>query len=126
MMPSAAELTRIRADMEDATLPDTGNILSVTQTADGEGGYSESWGTATAGVACRVDLFTSRGVGIIGMEQVQAGAIKPYSTWILSVPYGTALTSANRFEHGGNTYNVIEVDAGRSWGGNVRATLEKI
>lgn len=126
MMPSAAELARIRADMEDATLPDTCNILSLSQVSNGEGSMVDTWGTAFASVACRLDLFTSRGVGIIGMEQVQAGALKPYSTWILSVSYGTALTSANRVEVGSGTYNVVEVDAGRSWGGNVRATLEKV
>lgn len=125
MIPSAAELARMRADMENVTLPDTCNILSVTKVSDGQGGVTETWGTAIASVACRLDLFTSRGVGIIGSETVVGAALKPYSTWILSVPYGTALTSANRVEVDSNTYNVVEVDAGRSWGGNVRATLEK-
>jgi hypothetical protein len=125
MMPSSAELARIREDMQATTLPDVGNILALSQSRSG-GRVTETWGTVTVNVPCRVDLFTSRGVGIIGSEKLQSAAIKPYSTWILSVPHGTAITNANRFEFNGNTYNVTEVDTGRSWGANVRATLEKV
>ena len=126
MIPDAKELARMRSDMQNYTLPDVCNILSLTQTSDGEGGLTDTWGTATANVACRLDLFTSRGVGIIGAEMVRSASIKPYSTWILSVPNGTTLTSAHRIECNGDTFNVIEVDASRSWGGNVRATLERL
>ena len=124
MMPDAYELTRLRADMESAALPSTGDILSLTRTSDGRGGWTETWGTATANVACRLDLVR-RNFGV-GIESVKAASIKPYSTWILSLPYGTAITSANRFQFGTDTYSVIEVNANSSWIPNVRATLEKI
>jgi head-tail adaptor len=112
--------------MEAATLPDVCNILSVTRTSDGQGGFTDTWGTATANVKCRLDLFTSRGVGLVGIEMLKSASLKPFSTWILSVPNGTTLTAAHRVEVGSDTFNVIEVDAGRSWGANVRATLERV
>jgi hypothetical protein len=126
MMPDAKELARIRADMQNYTLPDVGNILQKTQVSDGEGGITDTWGTVTANVPCRLDLVISRGVGLIGMETVQAAALKTYSSWIVSLPHGTAIKTANRFEKGGETFNVVDVDAPRSWLGNVRATLEKV
>jgi hypothetical protein len=126
MMPSSAELARIRADMEDATLPDVCNILSLSQTSDGQGGLTDTWTAAYTNIPCRLDLFTSRGVGLIGAEIVVGAALKAYTTWILSVPHGTVLTSGDRVSVSGNTYNIIEVDSGRSWGGNVRATVEKL
>lgn len=126
MMPDAAELARMRADMQAATLPSTCNILSLTRTPDGEGGWTETWGTVTANVACRLDLVITRGVGFIGSEQLQGAALKPYTSWVLSAPHGTALTDANRVEVSGDTFNVVECDASRSWGGNVRATLERL
>jgi head-tail adaptor len=124
MMPSTDELTRIRADMVDATLPSTGNILSLTRTSDGQGGFTDTWGTATASVACRLDLMT-RNLRI-GIESVNAMSIKPYSAWVLSLPNGTVITAANRFEFGDDVYNVVEVNDNSSWLANVRATLEKV
>ncbi len=126
MMPDAAELARMRADMQAATLPDTCNILSLTRTPDGEGGWTDTWGTASASISCRLDLVITRGVGFIGSEQIQSASLKPYSSWVLSVPHGTAITSANRVEVGSDTFNVVECDASRSWAGNVRATLERL
>lgn len=124
VMPSPAELRRLRADIEDAVLPSVGNILSATETRDGEGGITLTWGTALANVACRLDSVKKNfGVGI---EAEHAASIKPYSTWILTLPYGTAITTYNRFEFGSDTYNVIEVNSNSSWLPNVRATLERI
>lgn len=124
VIPDLRELRRLRTDIESATLPDTGNILSLTRTSDGRGGWTEAWGTVTANVACRLELV-QRNLGI-GIEGVNNASIRPYSTWILTLPHGTAFTTANRFEYGGEAYNVTEVNANSSWLPNVRATLEKI
>lgn len=124
MMPDAKELTRIRADMQAATLPDVCNVLTLTQVSDGMGGFTETWGTATANVFCRMDnVIANQGVGI---EMVSAGALKSYSQWILSAPFGTGITSANRIEHGTYIYNVVEVNDEGSWLGNMRVTLERL
>lgn len=124
-MLTSAELARMQDDLEAATLPDTCNILSLTRTSDGEGGWSESWGTATASVKCRLDSLASRGLISAAAEQVQAASLKPYNAWILTLPHDTTITEQNRVEVGSTTYNVISVDAGKSWEANVRAMLEK-
>ena len=124
VMPDLRELRRLRHDLEAATLPDVGNILSLTRTSDGRGGWTETWGTVTANVKCRLELV-QRNLGI-GVENVANASIRPYSSWILTLPHGTTFTTANRFEYGGETYNVTEVNANSSWLADVRATLEKI
>lgn len=124
MLPGDKELERLRNDMEAYAMPDVGNILHKTKTSDNEGSWTETWGTVTANVPCRVELV-QRNLGI-GVEQVSGASLKPFSTWVLTLPYDTTITSANRFEFGGDVYNVTEVNNNSSWMGNIRATLEKI
>ena len=86
------ELAQMRADIEDL-MPDTCDILSVAYTSDGEGGMAETWGTALANVACRIDYRS-------GSEKMTGGAIQSYSKAVLSIPYNTAINSTNRVKSG--------------------------
>ncbi len=126
MMPTAAELARIQDDLEAVALPDTCNILSLTRTSDGQGRWTETWGTATANVKCRLDSQASRGLVTAGAEQVVSASLKPYSDWVITLPHDTIITEANRVQVGSDTFNVTAVDKGQSWGVNVRAMLEKV
>ncbi len=116
---TAAEIEQMQADFEDVALPDTCNILSVTRTYDGQGGYTDTWGTATASVACRLDYRT-------GFETLSGGAVQPYTGWYVTVPHDTSLTSANRVQVGTISYNVVDVDEGHSWELFLRARVEKV
>jgi hypothetical protein len=120
------ELKLIRKDFEKTVFTDVCNILSLSQASDGEGGLVDTWGTATANIPCRLDSLTSRGVGFIGSEMVRNGSLKSYSTWIITLPYDTALTSANRVQVGSDVFNVVETDASKSLDITRRATLEKV
>lgn len=115
---SDIELAQIRADILNM-LPDTCTILSVGYTSDGEGGMAETWGTATASVACRIDYRSGR-------ENVMGGAVLPYSKAVISLPYATALETTNRILADGRTYAVLSVNAGQSWIVSVRAELERV
>jgi head-tail adaptor len=116
---TAAEITAMRADMADVALPDTGNVLSLTQTSDGAGGFSEAWGTVTTGVKCRI--------GNVGGRELLAGAaIQPFNSFWLTVLNDTTITAANRFEIGTVQYNVISADSGKSWDICRRCLVEKI
>ena len=115
---STTELAQMRSDIEEL-LPDTGNILEKTQVSDGQGGFTDSWGTATADVACRVDAQK-------GDESLSADRQKPFNEYMLTLPHGTTIMTANRFEHGSNTYNVTGVNEDQSWIGCKRVVLEKI
>jgi len=119
---TSAEIAQMRADVEDIALPDTCNILSGTQTFDGQGGGTVTWGTTTAGVKCRLDYTSAAFQG--GMEAVFGAALKPFAGYYLTVPYNTSLTTANRVVHGTITYNVSEVTSGKSWSLFLYARLE--
>lgn len=115
---TARELAQMRADINDL-LPDTCDILSVAYTADGEGGFTEAWGTATANVACRIDYRS-------GTERLASGAIQPYSKAVLSVPYSTTISKTNRVKSGGYTWAIISLNDGQSWQAVKRAELERV
>jgi len=112
------ELTRIRTDLEDVMLPDTGVILTGTIVIDGMGGNTTTWGTTYAGVHCRMDY-------VKGVKPVIGGMLQPFTGFMLTVPYDTPLTTNNRFEYGGEQYNVINVTSG-SWMIDKRSELEKV
>jgi hypothetical protein len=116
MLPTA-ELEALRTDLLDA-MPDTCNVLSLTRTSDGQGGWSEAWGTAGTSIACRLDF-------IGGRESVTGGALLPYTSAIVTLPQATVITAQNRIEHSGNTYTVQAVNLG-SWLGVKRATVSKV
>jgi head-tail adaptor len=116
MLP-ASELAQIRSDLENL-LPDYCNILSLTRTSDSQGGWTETWGTASLSVSCRFDF-------IGGKEAINSGALKPYSMAIVTLPQSTTITAQNRLEFGGNTYTVQAVNLG-SWLGVKRASVELV
>lgn len=121
-MLSNAELTAIRADINQL-LPDTGYILSVSNTPDGAGGVSESVGTAST-VSYRLDPKTSTYYSD-GSESVKAGALMPFHSFMLTLPYDTNINTNNRFkDKDGNIYNVISVDDPKSWIASVRCMVE--
>lgn len=118
MSLSTNELSWMRDSLEEL-MPDVCNILTLTRTSDSQGGWSESWGTATANVKCRLDQR-------YGREQTAGGEIQPFSYWQLTLPHGTTITTEQRVEISSNTFNVQSVDTGKSWSACVRATLGKV
>lgn len=119
MLPSVDELSQMRTSIEELTLPDTCAVLSLTRTSDGQGGWTEAWGTAYASVACRLDAMGGR-------EAVNAASVRPFSQWMLTVPHDTVATAQSRIEHGGYTYNVITLNADASWLACLRLVLERV
>jgi len=115
---TARELAQMQADILDL-LPDTCDILSVAYTADSEGGFTEAWGTATAGVYCRIDYRSGR-------ETMTGGAIQPYSKAVLSLPYNTPISTTNRVKSGDYTWAVKSLNDGQSWQAVKRAELERV
>jgi head-tail adaptor len=116
-MLTASELAQIRADVA-LLLPDTCALLTATTSSGGMGGWSETWGTALASVACRLDP-------VRGSEQQAGGAVQPFYSYVLTLPYNTAINANYRVLHGGQTYNVKSVDADKSWQASVRVYLER-
>ena len=84
---------------------------------DGQGGNTSSWATVGA-ASCRMDMQG-------GKEYNTAGAIQPYSTYVLSMKHDTNILTKDRVVYGGSTFNVTSVNSG-SWLGVKRAVVEKI
>ena len=122
MAIDTAMLSAMRSAIAEL-LPDTCNILTVTRTPDGMGGNSETWGTASSGVSCRVDMESGL---MAGREILTADSLVPYTKYILSVPYDTTITTDNRIEHSGETYAVTSVNTEQSWMAVKRCLLETI
>ena len=113
------EISSMRNEINNLALPDTCNILSVTQTGDSQGGFTESWGTATAGVACRLDNTSSR-------ELISGEGLRHFTGWMLTLPHDTSIAAGNRVEIGSNDYNVVGFDDGKSWQLDLRVLVEKV
>lgn len=114
---STAELAQMRSDLESVALPDTCDIMTVSRAADGEGGMTDTWGTATAAVPCRID---AQGGG----ESDVARSTEPYATFVLTLPQDAEVTADDRIVHNGWTYAVTAVDDDSSWMTCKRAVLE--
>jgi head-tail adaptor len=112
------ELAQMREDIEDL-MPSVCDILSVAYTSDGEGGMSEAWGTAIADVKCRLDYRS-------GSEKVTGGAVQSYSKAVLSLPYGTAITTSHRVKIDSAVWSVKSVNEKQSWDAVRRAELERV
>ena len=118
---TAKELTAIRNDINDL-LPDTGYILSRSATSDGMGGQTETWGTAGTTIY-RLDPKMITGWST--EEKVSSGALRPFHSFILTLPYDTNIDTNNRFkDKDGTIYNVTSVDTGKSWIASKRCVLE--
>lgn len=127
-MLSSREILDMRGALE-SLLPDTCHILSVTNSSDGQGGLSQTWGTVTANVSCRIDSFLSRGLASMrgGGEMVVGGALSDFSRWIVSMPYDTVVNVTDRIQMSdGGVYNIVSLDTGKSWDLEKRLTVEKV
>lgn len=116
-MLDASTLAIMRESIEDL-LPDTAQIITITRTPDGQGGWTDTRGTASA-LAFRLDVISGR-------EQVTGGAVQPYTSLKGSFPYDTAITTENEVLHEGITYAVKSVNIEQSWIAVRRVDLERI
>ena len=111
-------LAAMRAAILDL-MPDTCNVVSLTHTSDGQGGWTDTRATVGTSIVCRLDALQ-------GKEVQTGGAVQPYMTYMLSLPYDTAVLPAYVIEHGGANYAVKTVNRGQSWSAVVRVELERI
>ena len=114
--------TAMLAAMRDAIeelLPDTCNICSVTNTPDGEGGWTATRGTVGTAIACRLDV-------VQGRELLTGGALQSYTAYMLSLPYDAAMLPNYIVEHSSVDYAVKSINRGQSWSAVVRVEVERL
>lgn len=119
---TAAELNEIRSAINEL-LPDSGYIITVTNSPDAQGGVTETYGTSSA-VACRLDpkVMTELKSG----ELIAGGAAQPFHTFMLTLPYSATITTDHRFLLDSTQYSVKSVDTDKSWTASVRCFVERI
>ena len=74
-------------------LTESGQVLSVTNTADDGGGVSQEWAAGSA-VPCRIDP-------LCGGEEVTANRLSDESTHLVTVPAGTPRDGESAFRYHG-------------------------
>lgn len=116
-MVSAATLTQIRAQRL-ASFTTTCRIDRATDTTDNSSGYTQSWPSGST-VACNLTTPSSlpaKSGGLIEVLGTERG-------FVVALPYGTVVTSADRIVSGGKTYEVIGVDKAGTFGVQVTAAV---
>jgi hypothetical protein len=117
-MLTDSELAAMREAIQ-SLFPDTCNICTVTTSPDGEGGWTESRGTSGTAIPCRLDA-------VQGYLQVTGGAIQPYLSYRLSLPYDASVDYGNIIEHSEIDYAIKSINLNQSWNAVIRIELEKI
>ncbi|MFQ5433490.1 MAG: head-tail adaptor protein [Anaerolineae bacterium] len=118
---TSAELTQMRADAEAVVLPSTCTIQTVTRTADGMGGWSDSWANTYTSVTCRLAPL---GAGRAQTERGEAWAVS--GAWVLTVKQDQAIAAGNRVIYSSDTYEVISVQDDHDFRVLRRAFLRRI
>ena len=125
---TSSELTEIKNAIADL-LPGTGDIYSVSNTADGFGGYTEGTTIVSGGsnVPYRLDPRTTNPNGD---ESMAGGAILPFHTYVLTIPasYGTIINDQCWFKAGTVYYKVHSIDnanGNKSWAASTRIIVER-
>lgn len=112
---STSMLSAMRSAIAEL-LPDTCQVITITHAPDGFGGQTDTRGTASA-ISCRLDVVSGR-------EQVIGGALQPFTSYILSIPYDTTIDTTNEILFNGITYAVKSAPQNKSWNAVKRIELE--
>ena len=99
-MLTAAELADMRTVQAQAQAG-TAVISRKTLTADGMGGFTETWAAAGT-VTCRVWPASESGA-----ESLIADRITESDAWVITVPYATDITAKDRVVADGRTFEVV-------------------
>lgn len=100
----------MRAQVE-ASYPDTCSTLRRTLVSDGGGGYTETWATVAANVACRVDMNPRE----LSDEMHELAREYQATPIAVKVPRTQDVTLADRLGFDGRTYEVRRAPAKHAW-----------
>lgn len=103
-MLSVAELAEMRT-VQGLAQAGTAVISRKTLTADGMGGFTETWAAAGT-VSCRVWPATESGA-----ESLLADRITESDAWVITLPYATDITAKDRIVADGRTFEVVSAIA---------------
>lgn len=118
---NASDLTWMRKTQEQAMPNETVVVYRMTMTADGMGGFRESW-TATSTVTGRIYSMNSRAFA----EQDAGGQLISTTRWFGTFPTGTDVTARDRLGANGRKWLVVSVNNDQDWQTAVRCELQSL
>tara|TARA_R110000824_G_scaffold238121_6_gene426908 strand:+ start:13395 stop:13760 length:366 start_codon:yes stop_codon:yes gene_type:complete len=101
------DLAYLRAEAL-TSLPDKVDIQRKTNTADGQGGFAESWSIAYSNISARIAYGS--GTNSVGVEQENRSRLLT-----VSVAYNQSIEQGDRVLSGGDTLEVISINLPDSW-----------
>ena len=119
-----AELAAMRSHADD-TLTDTCTIQRATRTADGQGGWTESWSNTYSNVACRLDVRQGA-LGITGDIKQRRQQITSHIEYVLRVKWNQDIEPGDRVVVSGDTFEVETVSDAHTWLTLKRAKLTRL
>ena len=101
------DLAYLRTESQNA-MPDNITIQRKALVSDQQGGFTESWAAVYQDIRGRVSVTG-------GSESVSAGRQDAQINATLTLAYAQSIEQSDRVLHGGRTYEIVSVDAGKTW-----------
>jgi hypothetical protein len=114
------QLRRMRATA-DAHLPDSVEVWRSTDSSDSRGGQTQSFTRRSTHRGRYVPLTT-----VQSAEQVYADRLGGMQGWWFTLPIGSAVGLGDRLVTADRTFEVVSLDAGRSWDLSLRALCREL
>ena len=101
------DLSYLRAETQKA-MPDNLTIQRKTLVSDEQGGFTEGWSDVYQNISGRVAVTG-------GSESMSAGRQDVQIDATLTIAYDQSIEQSDKVVHGGETYEIISVDSGKTW-----------
>ena len=101
------DLAYLRTESRTA-MPDSVTIQRKTLVSDQQGGFTEGWADVYQNIQGRVSVSS-------GSESVSEGRQDVKVDATLTLAYDQSIEQSDRVLHGGQTYEIVSVDAGKTW-----------
>ena len=101
------DLAYLRTESQTA-MPDSVTIQRKTLVSDQQGGFTEGWADVYQNIRGRVSITGGSESASEGRQNVKVDAM-------LTVAYDQSIEQSDRVLHGGQTYEILSVDTGKTW-----------
>lgn len=119
-MFTATDIAGMRETAE-AAMPNTATRLTLSTASDGAGGVTETWGTASTAIPCRISSAPlSARVGLEGER------FTVHDLLILTIPHDQAIALTDHWVVEAITYRVMAIDDAGDWRSARRAEVTRV
>ncbi len=112
------DLSYLRTEAQTA-MPDNVTIQRKTLISDQQGGFTEGWSDVYQNIPGRVSVTG-------GGESMRAGRQDVQIDAMLTIAYDQSIEQSDKVVHGGTTYEVVFVDAGKTWALAQRCQMRRL